>query len=145
MGKVIKTKEKQKNDGSGCLTSVLFLLIFTALLGTYVLHQCAMWQEVSYKHPSASRLMDELQLALGAYNADSEMNKYPAGELNYHELLKVIAPYHKKENDWRYNDLISFEYYSEDGTTYKITAQLDTGKEIIFSRTPEDAQKGETQ
>jgi len=140
MGRTVKVGEEQKKSGSGCLSSILVLLVFTALLGTYALHQCALWQEITYKLPAADELLDKLQSALTAYNAGSEMNIYPVGELSYYELTAAISPYFSRENDIRYYHLNSFKYNSRDGITYRITAQLDTVKETIFTRTPDDGQ-----
>ena len=143
MGKAVKISEPRpqlkKKKGSGCLTSILALLIFVVLLGAYVLHQCAMWQEVNYKLPVANNILDELQSALVVYNADADMNLYPVGELSFYEVTEAISQnFHNDFDPLLGNILTSFTYFSQDGITYEIKAQLDTGVEVIFTRTPDD-------
>ncbi len=149
MGKIVRVGEKQKKDEPGWLTRILGLLIFVVLLGAYVLHQCAMFQGVTYKIPPANRFLGELQEALAAYNersvdrypvGDPSFGGYPVGELSFSELDGALSSYYQREYSDGYTVLSSFKYSSVAGTTYKITAQLDTKKEIIQIRTPDDMQ-----
>lgn len=146
MGKIRKISEapsqEQRRKDSGCLTTVLLLAIFIVLLGAYALHQLDRWRGVNYKLPVANNMLDELQKALAVYSADSDMDLYPVGELSFYELTEAVSPNFRSNFDPFHGNILSgFIYVSRDGAAYKITAQLDTGVEVILTRTPDDLQR----
>lgn len=131
-------KKPKRGNGSSCLTTILTLLIFLVLSAALIFHQCSLWKGVSYKLPPAKNLLDDLQAALSSYNGDSATHEYPVGELSFYELSIAVSQHLSDQNDSRQYLFQDFTYLSEDGTTYKINAQLNTGLEVIFERTPDD-------
>lgn len=87
-----------------------------------------------FRWQAAKANMDQLRSALAAYAADSDTNKYPAGEFNFSEIRNLLprANLLHSEEEARLEPG-SFTYISEDGTTFTMRAiSLTRQREWIY-------------